>query len=251
MPEQLRIDQVGRNRAAVDPQKGAAAASGVFVDEARNHFLARAGLAQDQHGGIRAGDQLGPCHHLGQSPVHTDDFIADRGTAQAGQQTVAIGLGCVAQARQLCQSQLIVECGPERLQRLLEQCRMAGLQCCGQGEYRDPARALAAVERTEGATPRPGIVQCQQPRPGLCQVPAQRGSHRRLPAAVHPGMGDPLRRFCVSVEVVDGQPFDRQRITQRYQQRVRRLRHIDMAGDLAPERQQPGFRALHVIGLDI
>ncbi len=64
--EQFAFQQVRRNRAAVDGHERAIAARRMFVDGARHHFLAGAGFAQHQHGGIERGDlvdQPAQAHH--------------------------------------------------------------------------------------------------------------------------------------------------------------------------------------------
>ena len=58
MAEQLAFQQVGRDGAAVDGHERSVAARRLVVDGARHHFLAGAGFAQHQHGGVEAGDLL-------------------------------------------------------------------------------------------------------------------------------------------------------------------------------------------------
>ncbi len=53
--EQLAFQQVGRNGAAVDRHERAITARRTLVDGARHHFLAGAGFAQHQHGGVERG----------------------------------------------------------------------------------------------------------------------------------------------------------------------------------------------------
>src|SRR4030095_13032398 len=48
--EQLRIEHVLRDAAAVERQEGGCRTGGVSVDRPREHFLARACFARDQHG---------------------------------------------------------------------------------------------------------------------------------------------------------------------------------------------------------
>ncbi len=61
MTEELALEQLGRNRTAVDRHEGRFAALGMVVKVARHHFLAGAGLAEDENAGIGIGDLL---HHL-------------------------------------------------------------------------------------------------------------------------------------------------------------------------------------------
>ena len=58
MPEQFALEQVGGNRAAIDRHERMSGAAGQLVDVARDHFLAGAGLAEDQHVGIERRDLL-------------------------------------------------------------------------------------------------------------------------------------------------------------------------------------------------
>ena len=58
--EQLRVDQFGRNRAAVDANERPGRTRRTVVDRPRHHFLARPGLAQNQHRHIRTGRPIGP-----------------------------------------------------------------------------------------------------------------------------------------------------------------------------------------------
>ena len=52
MAEELRLDQLGRNGAAVHGDEGAVASSARSVDGAREHLLAGARLAFDEHGDV-------------------------------------------------------------------------------------------------------------------------------------------------------------------------------------------------------
>ena len=60
--EELGVDQLGRNRAAVDAMEGTAGAPRRGVNGARDHFLARSGLAEQQDGRIRLGNLLDALH---------------------------------------------------------------------------------------------------------------------------------------------------------------------------------------------
>ena len=54
--EELRRDQLARNGRAVHAHEGAGATRRPPMDRAGDEFLARAGLASDQHGGVGRGD---------------------------------------------------------------------------------------------------------------------------------------------------------------------------------------------------
>ncbi|MNL16897.1 hypothetical protein D3C87_1379610 [compost metagenome] len=56
VPEQSRFEHVVRDRCAVDRNERLTGAMGMLVDVTRQHFLARARLARDQHRGIAARD---------------------------------------------------------------------------------------------------------------------------------------------------------------------------------------------------
>ena len=56
MAEQLALQQLRRNRPAVDRHEGLVPARRMFVDRTRHHFLAGARFAQHQHGGIERCD---------------------------------------------------------------------------------------------------------------------------------------------------------------------------------------------------
>lgn len=75
--EQFAFQQLCRDRPAVDRHKGPVATLGVIVQVARDHFLAGARLAEDQHAGVGIGHLL---HHL----AHVLDGAA--GADQAAEQ---------------------------------------------------------------------------------------------------------------------------------------------------------------------
>src|SRR2546425_13000978 len=73
--EQLRFKQPRRNRGAIDLHEGALAAGAQAVNGAGDELLARAGLAEDEHGGAGGGDKL----HLREGALErrtlADDFL--------------------------------------------------------------------------------------------------------------------------------------------------------------------------------
>ncbi len=81
--EQLAFQQVRRNGAAIDRHERAITARRTLVDRARHHFLAGAGFAQHQHGGVERG--------------HLFDHGAQRGDrrAVAGRSLLLRGTGLV------------------------------------------------------------------------------------------------------------------------------------------------------------
>jgi hypothetical protein len=56
--EKLALEQRTRNRRAVQGHKRLLLTLAAFVDRTSNEFLARAGLAQQQHSGIAGSDQF-------------------------------------------------------------------------------------------------------------------------------------------------------------------------------------------------
>ena len=70
--EQLGVDQLGRDGAAVDPAERAAAEGRVFVDGAGDDFLAGAGFAEQEHGRGAARDHLRPRHDRGEAGIAAD-----------------------------------------------------------------------------------------------------------------------------------------------------------------------------------
>ena len=56
--EELRVDQLGRDGATVDPQHGAARAARARVEHPRDQLLARSRLPLDEDGGVRGRDPL-------------------------------------------------------------------------------------------------------------------------------------------------------------------------------------------------
>ena len=64
VPEELALQQLARDRRAVDLDERAALAHRLLVDRARDHVLARAGLAHDEHRDVDAGGLLDDLAHL-------------------------------------------------------------------------------------------------------------------------------------------------------------------------------------------
>ena len=73
--EQLGVDQLGRDRAAVDPHEGAGRRVGPGVDGPGDDLLARAGLAQDEDRRGRAGDLGHSLHDGPESALGPDDAV--------------------------------------------------------------------------------------------------------------------------------------------------------------------------------
>ena len=84
--EELRVDQVRGDRAAVDPDERSGGSNRPRVDRARDHFLAGAGLSEDQDRKIRPRDQLDALEHGAQPSVGAHDRLAGLRAAQPGEE---------------------------------------------------------------------------------------------------------------------------------------------------------------------
>ena len=73
--EHLAFEQVLGEGGAVDRHPGLVGARGVLVDGLRDHLLARAGLAVDQHGGGGGGDLLDHVAHLRHERRRADEVL--------------------------------------------------------------------------------------------------------------------------------------------------------------------------------
>ncbi|MNZ41946.1 hypothetical protein D3C78_595080 [compost metagenome] len=126
MTEQFAFKQLGRNGPAIDRHERRFAALGVVMQVARNHFLAGAGLAEDQHAGVGVGHLL---HHL----PHLLDRTA--GAHQAAEQVrlaltatlaglvvhLAIDLGTVQRIEQLAVARRHLEVGEHATAQVVRQ----------------------------------------------------------------------------------------------------------------------------------
>ncbi len=119
--EQLGVDQVGRDGAAVDPQERAGGPPRPLVDRPRHDLLARTGLAQDQDRRVRPRDQLDLLHHRPQPGLRADDRIADVVPVQSREQRPLVGLERLAKRDQLAQPVVVLQRDGERLQQRLHQ----------------------------------------------------------------------------------------------------------------------------------
>ena len=90
VPEQLRVDQLRRDRPAVDPAERPAAKRRVLVDRARDDLLAGAGLAEEQHRCGAPRHQLRPGHDRRQPGVAANQTLVADGPI-AGDQMFRYG----------------------------------------------------------------------------------------------------------------------------------------------------------------
>ena len=74
MAEQFGLQEVLGDRGAIDGDERLLGALRARMNIARQHFLAGAAFAGDQHRGVRAGDLLGEFHHRGHGVVAIDHF---------------------------------------------------------------------------------------------------------------------------------------------------------------------------------
>ena len=80
--EELGIDQLRGDRAAVHAPERTAAEGRVLVDGAGDDLLARAGLAEEEHRRAAARDHAGAGHHRGEAGIAADQpFLALAGVA--------------------------------------------------------------------------------------------------------------------------------------------------------------------------
>ena len=106
--EELALEQLVRNRRAIDLDERPLAARAARVDHVRHELLADAGLAFDEHARRRLRDGLEPHEHLLQRRALADDAAEVHRDLHFLAQIVALALELVAQPRVLleCRAQL-------------------------------------------------------------------------------------------------------------------------------------------------
>ena len=87
--EELRVDQLARNRAAIDAHERPAVPLAAIVNRAGDQFLAGARFAQNQHGHFGAADQIDALHDVRQAGLFADDRFARRRCGRAGAAAIA------------------------------------------------------------------------------------------------------------------------------------------------------------------
>ncbi len=152
--EELRVDQFRRDRAAVDPVERAAAAGRAIMDRPRDQLLAGPGLAEDQDGGVAAGDQFHPLHHRPKPRLDADDRLADLLPSQLSQQRAFVGLGGLAQGGHFPQPQVVLQRRRKRLQQELHQPGVGGLEGAARRRQKNQD---AAVPRRIAQRPGQGV----------------------------------------------------------------------------------------------
>jgi len=119
--EQLRVDQFRRDRPAVDPIERAVAPRRTGVNGPGDQLLARARLAEDQHGGVAAGNQFHTVHDRREPGFHTHDRVAKSLSSEPSQQRALVGLGGLAQGGHFPQAEVVVQRDRQRFQEELGQ----------------------------------------------------------------------------------------------------------------------------------
>ena len=105
--EELALEELVRNRSAVDLHQRAVAARAARVDHVRHELLADAGFAFDEHARRRLRDGLEPHEHLLQRRALADDAAVVHRDLNFLAQIVALALELAAQAR------VLLECGAQ------------------------------------------------------------------------------------------------------------------------------------------
>ncbi|MNQ85387.1 hypothetical protein D3C85_1005480 [compost metagenome] len=97
--EKFGLDQGFRDRCAVDRDQRRLGAAGKVVQGARDQFLAGAGLALDQHGGVGRGDLADLAVELEHRRAGTDDADITIGIAGGSLVAAAAGAGAFVRSR--------------------------------------------------------------------------------------------------------------------------------------------------------
>ena len=123
--EQLAVDQLGRDRAAVDAHHRSVAAPRAIVERARDQLLARSGLAEEQHRHVGARDLLEPLHHAAQAAALADDRLDQAAAVQPAQQRLVLGERRLAQPRELVHAAIVRQRAPRTARRSSTRARRA------------------------------------------------------------------------------------------------------------------------------
>jgi hypothetical protein len=107
--EELRVDQFGRDGAAVDANEGPRGPRAAMMQRSRDQFFARSGFSQNQHGHIRLRHKRNPVHHLTQTRVLADDRVAQIGATEPAEQGAFFGFRSRAQTGDLVEPMVILE----------------------------------------------------------------------------------------------------------------------------------------------
>src|SRR5690606_14138199 len=99
--EELRVDEVRRDGAAVHADERPAGALGTLVDGAGDDLLAGAGLAEDEHRHAGPGDEVHARKDRRKAPVGADDAVLEALAAEALQGAEPLGFRRLAQGLEL------------------------------------------------------------------------------------------------------------------------------------------------------
>jgi hypothetical protein len=150
MAKEVRVDQLGRNRAAVDAHERSRRTSRAGVNGAGHDLLAGPCFAQDQHGDIGLGHKLGALHHMPQPRFSTDDRVANLLPPQPRKQRALVRLGRLAEGRQLVQPTVVFQCGRKRVEQRLDHLRvLSPIRLASDTSQDDHAAAICRTQRSD------------------------------------------------------------------------------------------------------
>ena len=121
VPEELRVDQFMRDRAAVHADERPLRTRRAVVDRPGNHLLARARLAENEHRHVGLRDQLDAFHDGTQPGADADDRIAELFASQAFEQGAFVGFGRFPQGSHFGHVAIVLQGCGEWLQEHLRQ----------------------------------------------------------------------------------------------------------------------------------
>src|SRR6516225_4012416 len=90
--EELTLEQFRRDRSAIDPYQRPLAAKTALMQRRRDQLLPGSGLAEDQHGRVRWGDQRNLFEHGAQGGAAADNFAERQRLVYFFAQMVALPL---------------------------------------------------------------------------------------------------------------------------------------------------------------
>ena len=169
--EQLRVDQLVGDRAAIDADERPLGTRRAVVDCAGDQLLARARLAEDEHGHVGAGDQLDALHDGLQPRLGADDHVAELVASQAVQQRAFLGFRRLAQGGHFAEAMMVAQGDGEGLQEDLDEFGMARLEALPVG-----AANTSAAQRPSASVKRTGQ-HVRSRRPAAAARPTRRRGH--------------------------------------------------------------------------
>ena len=211
VPEQLRLEQLLGDRAAVDGDEHALGAAAAPVQGARDHLLARAALARDQDGAVGVRHALDHVEHAAQRRARADQVLVVVAPVELALEQAVLGLEAAVLdglRREPAQHVVVggldrlleepVGAGPQRLERGLRaavagdhDAGQVGLHLADLAHQLEPAdaRHLDVAEHEIDRLVRDELH-------GLARVARRRDLMARA-------REDPLHRFAVQLVVID------------------------------------------------